>query len=155
MYAVRVCVFVYDSNKKMEWNKMRHASSNRRQRKRSNGHRSNQNRMQVYDSNGPDVRIRGTAHQVAEKYEALAKDAMAAGNHVVAEGYLQHAEHYLRIINALKDAAEADNKNVQGSEAKETSPRNRRSQKEDNDLSLPSSILGDGVNSGSEKVVTA
>lgn len=59
--------------------------------------------MRVFDSNGPDVRIRGTAWQVTEKYQALAKDAESAGNWVMAENYHQHAEHYLRIINTLAE----------------------------------------------------
>ena len=55
---------------------MRHGTTNRRQRNRGgSGRRNNQQKMQVFDSNGPDVRIRGTAHQVTEKYMALAKDA--------------------------------------------------------------------------------
>jgi len=58
-------------------------------------------RMQVFDSNGPDVRIRGTAWQVHEKYLALAKDAAAIGDVVMAESYSQHAEHYQRIINSF------------------------------------------------------
>ncbi|MCA9018275.1 MAG: DUF4167 domain-containing protein, partial [Planctomycetaceae bacterium] len=84
---------------------MRHGTANRRQRNRSNGgsRRSNQQRMQVYDSNGPDVRIRGTAHQVAEKYLALAKDAYSAGDRIMAESYYQHAEHYIRIINEFSE----------------------------------------------------
>jgi len=78
---------------------MRQGPSSRRQRGRNSGRRNNsQQRNQVYDSNGPDVRIRGTAHQVAEKYLALAKDASASGDIVVAENYYQHAEHYIRII---------------------------------------------------------
>lgn len=52
----------------------------------------------VYDSNGPDVRIRGTARHIAEKYLQLARDAHTAGNAVAAENYLQHAEHYFRLI---------------------------------------------------------
>ena len=61
------------------------------------------NRMKVYDSNGPDARIRGTAWQVTEKYETLAKDAETSGNYVLAENYRQHAEHYQRIINSFAD----------------------------------------------------
>lgn len=55
-------------------------------------------RNQTYDSNGPSVRIRGSAHQVMEKYLALARDAAGQGDRVLAENYLQHAEHYFRII---------------------------------------------------------
>ncbi len=53
-----------------------------------------------YESNGPDVKIRGSAQQVAEKYTTLARDATSAGDRVMAENYLQHAEHYNRIIAA-------------------------------------------------------
>ncbi|MBO6903239.1 MAG: DUF4167 domain-containing protein [Rhizobiaceae bacterium] len=59
-----------------------------------------------YESNGPDVKIRGTAQQVAEKYAALARDAQSSGDRVMAENYLQHAEHYNRII-ATAQAAQA------------------------------------------------
>jgi hypothetical protein len=54
----------------------------------------------VYESNGPDVKVRGTAQTVADKYLQLARDAHSAGDTVMAEGYFQHAEHYLRIVAA-------------------------------------------------------
>src|ERR1700756_464680 len=57
-------------------------------------------KQQTFDSNGPDVRVRGNAYQVFEKYLALARDASAAGDRIAAENYYQHAEHYYRIINA-------------------------------------------------------
>ena len=57
-----------------------------------------------YESNGPDVKIRGTAHHVAEKYLQLARDAQSSGDPVMAESYLQHAEHYFRIIAAAQQA---------------------------------------------------
>src|SRR6185503_6011313 len=53
-----------------------------------------------YESNGPDVKIRGTAAYIAEKYMSLARDALASGDMVAAESYFQHAEHYNRIIMA-------------------------------------------------------
>ncbi len=55
-----------------------------------------------YDSHGPDVRIRGAAQQVAEKYLQLARDAHTGNNPVAAENYLQHAEHYFRLIAAAQ-----------------------------------------------------
>jgi hypothetical protein len=55
-----------------------------------------------YESNGPDVKIRGSAQQIAEKYAALARDAQSAGDRVMAENYLQHAEHYNRVIAAAQ-----------------------------------------------------
>jgi hypothetical protein len=62
------------------------------------------NRHQNYDSNGPEVRIRGNAYQVYDKYQALARDAQSAGDRVKAENYLQHAEHYYRIILSIQEA---------------------------------------------------
>ncbi|WP_106753826.1 DUF4167 domain-containing protein [Pannonibacter carbonis] len=56
----------------------------------------------TFESNGPDVKIRGTALHVAEKYQQLARDAHAAGDRVMSENYYQHAEHYLRIVAAAQ-----------------------------------------------------
>lgn len=51
-----------------------------------------------YESNGPDVKVRGTPQHIAEKYTQLARDAQLSGDPIMAENYLQHAEHYIRII---------------------------------------------------------
>jgi hypothetical protein len=74
----------------------------------SGGNNNNFNRKgsnpltRTYDSSGPDVKIRGTAQHIAEKYSTLARDAQSAGDRVMAENYLQHAEHYNRIIAAAQ-----------------------------------------------------
>lgn len=79
---------------------MRQGQQNRRGRGRG---RKPQNPLaRNYESNGPDVKIRGTAAHVAEKYMSLARDALASGDMVTAESYLQHAEHYNRIIMAAQ-----------------------------------------------------
>ena len=67
-------------------------------RSRGRGRRQQNPVNRSYDSNGPDVRVRGTASQVYEKYQTLARDAMSAGDRVMSENYLQHAEHYYRIV---------------------------------------------------------
>ena len=59
------------------------------------------NRNHVFDSSGPDVRLRGTAQQLFEKYLQLGRDATSSGDRVGAEGYFQHAEHYFRILGAM------------------------------------------------------
>ena len=59
------------------------------------------NRNHVFDSSGPDVRLRGTAQQLFEKYLQLGRDATSGGDRVAAEGYFQHAEHYFRILGAM------------------------------------------------------
>ncbi len=58
-------------------------------------------RSHVFDSNGPDMRLRGTAQQLFEKYLQLGRDATGSGDRVMAESYFQHAEHYFRILNAM------------------------------------------------------
>lgn len=60
-----------------------------------------------YESNGPDVKVRGTAQHIAEKYLQLARDAQSSGDPVMAESYLQHAEHYYRLIAAAQAAQQA------------------------------------------------
>jgi hypothetical protein len=85
---------------------------NKRMRNRNNnhgGHNSNNNRRgqnpmtRVYESNGPEIKIRGTASHLAEKYVQLARDAQGSGDPVAAENYYQHAEHYFRIIAAAQE----------------------------------------------------
>ena len=71
------------------------------------------NRNHVFDSNGPDLRIRGTAQQLFEKYLQLGRDATSGGDRVMAEGYFQHAEHYFRILNAMNQAAQQNQQNGQ------------------------------------------
>jgi len=57
-------------------------------------------RTQTFDSNGPNVKIRGNAYQVFERYVALAREAATSGDRIAAENLYQHAEHYFRIMNA-------------------------------------------------------
>ncbi|MBB2159108.1 DUF4167 domain-containing protein [Gluconacetobacter sacchari] len=71
------------------------------------------NRNHIFDSNGPDLRIRGTAQQLFEKYLQLGRDASGAGDRVMAEAYFQHAEHYFRILNAMAQAAQQNQQDRQ------------------------------------------
>jgi len=82
---------------------MRQQPSGRRPRGRSNRKHFVPHRSQTYDSHGPEVRVRGNAMQVYEKYVNLARDASSAGDRIVAESYQQYAEHYYRIINDTTD----------------------------------------------------
>jgi hypothetical protein len=72
-----------------------------RNRKGGGHHQNPLSRM--YESNGPDVKIRGTASHIAEKYLQLARDAQSSGDPVAAENYYQHAEHYFRLIAAAQE----------------------------------------------------
>lgn len=86
---------------------MRPNQQNRRMRGRGNNRKGPNPLTRSYESNGPDVKIRGSAQQVADKYAALARDAQGSGDRVMAENYLQHAEHYNRIIAAAQQQQQA------------------------------------------------
>ena len=79
---------------------------NKRSRGRNDGNGPHHNRpsmphrIQTFDSNGPNVKIRGNAYQVFERYVALAREAAASGDRIAAENLYQHAEHYFRVMNA-------------------------------------------------------
>ena len=80
---------------------MRSGPNNRRSRGRGNSGRGNRpQRNNNFDSSGPDTKVRGTAQQVVDKYQALAREAATAGDPVKAENYYQHAEHYYRVLSA-------------------------------------------------------
>src|ERR1700742_988325 len=86
-------------------------NNNKRMRNRNNNNNNNNNNnrrgqnpmTRVFESNGPDIKIRGTASHVAEKYVQLARDARSSGDPVAAENYSQHAEHYFRLIAAAQE----------------------------------------------------
>src|SRR5271155_4050531 len=72
-----------------------------RNRKGGGHHQNPLSRM--YESNGQDVKIRGSASHIAEKYLQLARDAQSSGDTIAAENYYQHAEHYFRLIAAAQE----------------------------------------------------
>ena len=105
-----------------------------------------QNKNKVFDSNGPDVRIRGTAFQIVEKYAALAKDAHAAGDRVMSESYLQYAEHYQRMINEWNEEFGYDTSSQSSGFSSYDIPPPAGTEPQpglqEEDLGLPSSIIG-------------
>ncbi len=85
--------------------RMRGRNPNNNNSSNNGGSRKGPNPLtRSYESNGPDVKIRGNAHHVAEKYLQLARDAQSSGDPVAAESYLQHAEHYFRLIASAQQA---------------------------------------------------
>lgn len=118
-------------------------------RQRGRGRKAGSPSNRSYESNGPDVKVRGAPSHIYDKYMQLARDASSAGDRVMAENYYQHAEHYLRIMQATQprrderedqngsgdDADLSDDVTEAGSDAatesapsnaNEDSPRNRR-----------------------------
>nr|WP_272213272.1 DUF4167 domain-containing protein [Marinicella sp. W31]MDC2879220.1 DUF4167 domain-containing protein [Marinicella sp. W31] len=142
------------------------------QNKRSRGRGSNNNNFnrkganpltRTYDSTGPDVKVRGTAQHVAEKYMSLARDSQSSGDRVMAENYLQHAEHYIRIIAAAQsqmqersqrddrsdnsddnDDAAASKANNNQSPSDERNGRNERNERREQPRKQEQQVDGDG-----------
>ncbi|PCI86438.1 MAG: hypothetical protein COB24_09745 [Hyphomicrobiales bacterium] len=99
-----------------ENNRTRQGQQNNRRGRHNNNRRNNNNNnnnnggnkpqntlTRNFDSNGPDVKIRGNAQTVAEKYTSLAQDAISSGSRIMAENYFQHAEHYKRIVSIAQE----------------------------------------------------
>ena len=87
-------------NRNRNRNRPRHRSTGGSSSNNSGGNSANK----VFDSNGPDVKLRGTSQTVAEKYMQLGRDAQSSGDSVSAESYYQHAEHYYRMWAANQPA---------------------------------------------------
>ena len=89
----------------------------KRQRGRNRNKSNNNNSNRSLDSSGPDVKVRGSASTIYEKYVTLARDAASSGNRVKAENYHQHAEHYLRLVNAQEAAKQAAREEAEAARA--------------------------------------
>ena len=81
---------------------MKRSRGRGRRPQNNSGSSNNHNPNRTFDSNGPEIKIRGSAAHVYEKYLQLARDANSAGDRVMAENYLQHAEHYYRMMAAAQ-----------------------------------------------------
>jgi hypothetical protein len=91
-----------------------HQNKRMRGRNRGGGGKGPNPLTRSYESNGPDVKVRGTAQNIAEKYVQLGRDAQASGDHVQAESFFQHAEHYFRLIAAAQEQFRIANPGFRG-----------------------------------------
>ena len=89
---------------------MKQNHNSKRHRGRSNGWRGSHGANHSMESSGPEVKIRGSATQLFEKYQTLARDAVSSGDRIAAENYLQHAEHYYRVLS-VQSAQTAESPN--------------------------------------------
>lgn len=104
-------------NKRMRGRNNNHAHSH-------GGHRKSHNPMaRVYESNGPEVKIRGNPAHIAEKYMQLARDAQTSGDPISAENYFQHAEHYFRLIATAQEQFRQSNPHLARQETEVTGAR--------------------------------
>jgi hypothetical protein len=113
-------------NKRMRGRNNNHAHSH--------GHRKSHNPMaRVYESNGPEVKIRGNPAHIAEKYMQLARDAQSSGDPVAAENYFQHAEHYFRLIAAAQEQFRQNNPHLPRQESEPAGARDENFDDADGD----------------------
>jgi hypothetical protein len=84
-------------------------SNKSRSRNKNNNRRQNPGNVinRVFDSSGPEGRVRGTPQQIIDKYQSLASDAMLAGDRIAHENFLQHSEHYSRLLVAAQKELDA------------------------------------------------
>lgn len=116
---------------------MRQGNNQRRGRGRGKQRSGGGNRNQTFDSHGPNIRVRGTAPQLVEKYLALARDAAGSGDRVMAENYFQHADHYNRIymtmVGPQDDAPRQDQSDSDADDdEQDEQPHGRRSRPQGN-----------------------
>ena len=114
---------------------MRSGQQNKRGRGRNNnsGRKNGNPLSRTYDSTGPDVKIRGTAQHIADKYGAMARDALGSGDTVMAENYLQHAEHYNRIIASAQAQLQERHQRDERDNSEREQPQAAEAASSDND----------------------
>ena len=119
-------------------------SSKPRPRSKNNRNNNNNNRSvanvmnRVFDSSGPEGKVRGTPQQVIEKYQQLTRDSQLSGDRVAAENFQQHAEHYMRLqadaqreIDARREQQDRENREKQAQRDQERNERPERSERHD------------------------
>ena len=94
----------------------------------------------VYESSGPEGKVRGTPQQIIEKYQSLARDKATAGDRVMAESFLQHAEHYMRILTAAQAASPQRNRD---DSAREETASDERETADADSGADPLAVIGD------------
>lgn len=119
-------------------------SSKSRSRNKSNRNRSVGNIVnRVFDSSGPEGKVRGTPQQIIDKYNQLARDAQLAGDRVATENFQQHAEHYLRMLGTAQKEQEKQREQQDAENRKRQSERDKEKARQDQD-DQPSAVPGGG-----------
>lgn len=122
-------------------------SSKSRSRSKQNRPRSLGNIInRVFDSSGPEGKVRGTPQQIIEKYQLLARDAQLSNDRVAAENFLQHAEHYTRLLSEAQRemAAEQEARQQQFQQSAPQSGYNRDQNRDNRNWRDDRADLGSG-----------
>lgn len=125
---------------------------NKRQRgrgRRPNNNNSNNNPNRSLDSHGPDIRVRGSAQTIYDKYITLARDARTGGSRVKAENYLQHAEHYLRLVQEQRVRAQAHAEQQQA-KAQAHAERQQKHQQRKSQQNADTNVQAENVEQGDD-----
>lgn len=108
-------------------------SRNKNQNRRGNNNSGGNVMNRVFDSSGPEGKVRGTPQQIIDKYQALASDAQLAGDRIGHENFLQHAEHYARLLgqaqremNERREAQEAQRQQNQQNNNQNNQPNSEK-----------------------------
>ncbi|MEO0372198.1 MAG: DUF4167 domain-containing protein [Pseudomonadota bacterium] len=129
-------------------------SSKSRSRNKSNRNRSMGNVVnRVFDSSGPEGKVRGTPQQIIEKYNQLARDAQLAGDRVNTENFQQHSEHYLRMLSAAQKEQEAKREEQERQNRERQAERDRERAKRQERESNGGDMVADG--SGEQPVIAS
>ena len=138
----------------MKSTRSRSRSKNNRNRNQQGGNVVNR----VFDSSGPEGKVRGTPQQVIEKYNQLARDAQLSNDRVAAENFQQHAEHYLRLLSeaqreqeARREEQERQNRERQAERDRERAERQERESNQGADPAegpQPAAVAADDGDSG-------
>ena len=123
---------------------MRSSKSRSRNKNRNNRPSGGNIINRVFDSSGPDGKVRGTPQQIIEKYNQLHRDAVLSGDRVDAENFAQHAEHYTRLlaeaqreVDAKREEQEEQNRQRQAERDRE---RNERLKAQENTANEPAPV---------------
>lgn len=120
-------------------------SSKSRSRNKNNRNRSVGNIVnRVFDSSGPEGKVRGTPQQIIDKYNQLARDAQLSNDRVATENFQQHAEHYLRLL------AEAQ-REQQERQAQQQAQQQSNQQRRQDDRENPEPAVGDARNASEQQ----
>lgn len=103
-------------------NKSRSRNKNQNQNRRPSANVVNR----VFDSSGPEGKVRGTPQQIIDKYQALARDAQLSGDRVAAENFLQHSEHYVRLLNEAMQEQNARREQQEAQQLQQQQAQQRR-----------------------------
>jgi hypothetical protein len=131
-------------------------SSRSRSRSKNNRNRASGGNVinRVFDSSGPEGKVRGTPQQIIDKYNQLARDAQLSNDRVAAENFQQHAEHYLRLLSEAQREVDARREEQERQNRERQAERDReRAARQETDAPAPQPMADDPANAPQPDIV--